>query len=139
MITIKEQLRGYRYVCAHIKALESEAKELYYKARLPTAPPPDGVKVQTQPSRDPMADIAVMYLDKIDMLKAEIMKAEQQRASIMRIIDSLAEQEKYLITQRYFFGKSWDEIAINMGYSKRHATRSHGRILGKLENKKRCP
>lgn len=72
-----------------------------------------------------MADLENQYLHKIDKLVEEKVKLE-------RLIEVLEPVERLLIRTKYIECKTFEEVAVLIGYTWRHTIRLHGKILNKL-------
>lgn len=70
-----------------------------------------------------------------DRLYHRLLRAYEARVKVHEeIYDAIekmqsTEAERVLLLYRYVDGKSWEEIAVKMGYTWRHTLRLHGRAL----------
>jgi RNA polymerase sigma factor (sigma-70 family) len=61
-------------------------------------------------------------------------KAVKTRLDIEQAIDVLPARERRIIRSYYIYGKLWEDIANEMGYSIQHIWRLHSNILKKLRD-----
>lgn len=78
-----------------------------------------------------LADADGKILEQINRL-IEDKRAANEMISVLR-----KGPQREVMYQRYVLLKSWEQIALDMGYSYRHITRLHGAALEEL--RKRCP
>ena len=65
---------------------------------------------------------------------SEIEKCKHRRAQIEKTIDSIGQElHKEVLCQKYICGKSLEEIAFSLNYSKRHIERIHLAALNLLK------
>lgn len=87
------------------------------------------INVQEQPletNEDRMVEYADMSVIIDDMIKDLSKKQEK----ILKEIDKLENRiHKTILIERYMRSQSWEEIAEQLGYDKRHVTRLHGNAL----------
>lgn len=74
------------------------------------------------------------YMAKLDELLRELDAEREMQMIVYREIrqainamEDATEQE--ILIRRYTLGQSWEKIAVEMGYSYRHITRTHGMAL----------
>lgn len=74
------------------------------------------------------------YMAKLDELLRELdaereiqMVVYQEIRQAINAMEDTTEQE--ILIRRYTLGQSWEKIAVEMGYSYRHITRTHGMAL----------
>ena len=75
-------------------------------------------------------DLENQYLHKIDFLI-------QEQRYIENIIEVLEPAERLLMRTKYIECKTFEEVAVTMGYTWRHTIRLHGKILEKLNRQMR--
>ena len=63
-------------------------------------------------------------------IKRSVKQSQQIKAEVLAAISKVQNTNyRTLLTLRYIDGLSWEEIAVEMHYSYRHACRVHGRAL----------
>lgn len=72
-----------------------------------------------------IADLENNYLHKIDGLM-------QEQRDLEKLIEKLEPVERLLIRTKYIECKTFEEVAVLIGYTWRHTIRLHGNILDKL-------
>ena len=71
-------------------------------------------------------ELQQLYREKVAELEAQMLEIEQA-------IEPLEPLERILIRLHYFQGFTWEQIALELNYTRRHITRMHGRALEKLQ------
>ena len=75
-------------------------------------------------------------VDMADKLGAERLKAIRLRREIEDAVASVPDGRlRMLLRYRYVDGMTWERIAVNMGYERRHITRLHGEALTAMQVK----
>lgn len=82
-------------------------------------------------------------IGKIVDLQAEINRDLEQLMELKRdIVDTIKAVDnmeyRFLLERRYLCFKSWDQIAVEMGYNVRHAYRLHDAALNSIKILKSC-
>ena len=112
---------------------------------------PHGTKL-TDPTGQKAISLADKYNAKREQLTTKLTELEYEQivlrsklwAKRMEIVDTISRvfdpddvmSKTYytLLTMRYIDGKSWEKIAVEIGYTWRHTIRLHGEALKKVEN-----
>lgn len=155
----KEYLMQCQYIDARLKTIDANIerirKELYLMGDISLSSSwGDGQPHSTQPG-DPTGKKATKLADsnnaKREELKGKLLKLEYGQIMLrselwskrMEIIDKISmivnfdhpETTVYykLLTMRYVEGKSWETIAVDIGYTWRHTIRLHGEALKRME------
>lgn len=144
-MTAKEYLRQIRRLDRQLELLFEKRTELEKAQIFMRSPRLDGSRVQTSPSGDPPW---MNYLTKWDELTIRIGEQwdrliEQKNIIADKIMSLPDERHIKLLELRYIDYKSFEEIAVEMGYSFDYVLKLHGRALvafrevmdGKEENK----
>ena len=92
-------------------------------------------KIATTFSKEP--DF-IRRVERIDALEREISRTSEQclaaceeiSGMIMRVSDYTCQE---ILTERYLFNRSWDEIVADIKYSKSHIYRLHKKGLDEIE------
>ena len=131
MMTAKEYLQQIYHLDRKIKRLEAKREAIradLYSVKSTTDYNAD--RVQTSVEGDTM----LRLIAKVDSIERDIV-TELERAVVLK--DKISKQieqlddetAKDILSQRYIEFLSFDEIAINLHYSRRHIDRLHGRAL----------
>lgn len=78
---------------------------------------------------DQLTDLIAKIVDIQEEIKQQLQKSYELMAKIEKAIEKLPEREKYLIRARYIEGKTWEQIAVDMGYSWKQVHRIHAKAL----------
>lgn len=131
MMTAKEYLQQIYHLDRRIKRLQSRREEIradLYSVKSTTDYNAD--RVQTSVAGDSM----LRLIAKVDSIERDIVKELDQLISMKTRISKEIEQvqdatAKDILYQRYVSCLSFEQIAVNLGYSRRHIDRLHGRAL----------
>lgn len=127
----KTELKYYREIVLGAEKLAEEIERLRCKAESRTWP--DGMP-HSNYSEDRLSGIVVKIVDLSKLLEAKQESLNFRRKQIEAAIDKLDPREQALIRLKYIYGLNWEQVAKELNYSVRQATRIHGVILGKIEN-----
>ena len=130
-MTAKEYLRQIRRIDQHIDSLIREREDLEKAQTFLRSPQIEGDRVQTSPSGDPPF---MGYLLKWDKLTQQIgeewdMLIELKHEAISRINSLKDSRHIDLLMRRYVRYESFEQIAVDMGYSFDYVLKIHGRAL----------
>jgi DNA-directed RNA polymerase specialized sigma subunit len=91
---------------------------------------PEGEKVQKSPDLDKLCTGVSKLIDFERETEAEVEECINKRKAIIAQIDAIPSKAYYVVlTDRYVREKTFDEIASEMGCTKRHALRLHSEAL----------
>lgn len=121
----------YREIVLGAEKLAEEIERLRCKAESRTWP--DGMP-HSNYSEDRLSGIVVKIVDLSKLLEAKQESLNFRRKQIEAAIDQLDPRAQALIRLKYIYGLNWEQVAKELNYSVRQATRMHGVILGKLDN-----
>lgn len=125
----KTELKYYREIVLGAEKLAEEIERLRSKAESRTWP--DGMP-HSNYSEDRLSGIVVKIVDLSKLLEAKQESLNFRRKQIEAAIDQLDPREQALIRLKYIYGLNWEQVAKELNYSVRQATRLHGAILGKM-------
>lgn len=130
-MTAKEYLRQIRRIDQHIDSLIREREDLEKAQTFLRSPQIEGDRVQTSPSGDPPF---MGYLLKWDKLTQQIGEEwdkliELKHEAISRINNLKDSRHIDLLMRRYVRYESFEQIAVDMGYSFDYVLKIHGRAL----------
>lgn len=129
---VKQWLWRYREAKKDIRRLEEELRELMESQESASA---IGYSDMPKGSLD-QSDLSD-YLVEREKVWRKIQKARYRNAMIMNEIKNVIERldtadEKYILSNRYLIGKSWEDICSECRYSWRQMHRIHCKSLGKI-------
>lgn len=123
-MTAKEWLSRARRMSGRLRALQTSKEQAF--ARATSAAVAGGEHV----SGGLPADKLVAYAEVSRVVDRQIAKLEHTRAEILQVIEQVDDNTlSMLLTEYYVNDKTWDEIAVQMHYSRRQVTRLHGHAL----------
>jgi RNA polymerase sigma factor (sigma-70 family) len=129
----KHELKEYYWLKANIRKLEERIEELEtLAAKQTTGIKNDADARVSHGSHDRLGDVVAQIADLKSELQEELSKAYAAVAKIEKAITELPDREKYLIRARYIELKTWEEIAVEMGYSWRGIHKIHSGALKML-------
>jgi len=116
----KAYLIRYRHAAARLHAISDHIAELRATAE----------QLRTEDGHRIALDKAVAELvDAQEKASAEVSQLCRTETEISCVIERVADPYRTLLYERYINGKTWDQIAEAMHYSRRGATKMHGRAL----------
>ena len=125
---IKEYLNQIRYVDNEIQAHLEERSRLRQAIELKTTSYNDNKVQETNSST--YDDRYVKYVDMADIINEKIDTLIDLKMKVSSEIDRLDKAEhRLLLRQRYINQKSFEQIAVQMGYEIRQIHRIHGNAL----------
>lgn len=124
-MTAKEWLMRGRGIEREIKALEQSQREAYERL---TRAVTSLDKISVKSTKDPhLFDAYAMLADKISQRTAELIGI---RVEIMQTVERLPdERHRTLLIDRYIRGLSWEQVAVDIGYSWMQMHRLHAAAL----------
>lgn len=129
----KKELQEYYWTQRNIEKLELRIDELMAIAtKQTTRIKNDADSIHGTGYSDRLGDVMAEMADLREGLKEQLQQALDGQLMIEHAIKKLPEREKYLIRARYIERKSWEKIAVDMGYSWKQVHRIHSGALGLL-------
>ena len=96
-------------------------------------------RVQTRKIGDNFADTISKIVDLENEINADIDVLVEYKSRARKLIEKLDDDVlKVILYDRYFRGCTFEEIAVEIGYSWRHTCRLHGFALQKLNHVIEC-
>ena len=90
-------------------------------------------------AKSSMENAVVKILDLENEINADIDRLVDLKREILEAIHQVSNMNyQLLLEMRYVSGKSWDEVAMAMGYDPRTVFRMHGKALKKVEENEKC-
>ena len=129
----KEFLNKIRYIDMMINCKLEQVAELR-SMLLPSAIRYDKDKVQTSPDADSMSDTMSKVIELEEKINNDIDKLVDLKSVAREKIEQMEnEVEKVILYKRYFGNESFENIAVECGYSWRHIHRLHGEALNNFD------
>lgn len=95
----------------------------------------EGERVQSSGSQDKMADVVCKIADLKAEIKAEVDNLLKLKREVRSVINQVSEPVMMsVLHKRYLQYKSWEQIAVEMGFTYRWCTKLHGKALQEVEN-----
>jgi len=127
----KEYLRRYRSSKRREKHILEEIQRLRMDKMFPSVVYDD--MPHAHDHKD-LSDYAVLIDEQIQNLKEERLERAEIYTEIEKKIKEMADDgEQELLRLRYIQGKSFEEVAVEMGYVYGHIIRLHGKALRNIE------
>ena len=124
----KRELQDYCWLKLNIQKLEDRLQVLQSRAESVTQSMEQEV-VSGGCKRDRLGDSVAEIVKVSDQINRELNRMYRTELRIREAISVLPEREKMLMTLRYLECKSWEEVAVEMGYSWQHVHKIHPRCL----------
>lgn len=134
---LKRILTSYRYCLDKEARINQQIEELETRL-MPSAIRYDKDKIQTSPI-DPMIKIATEIADLQKELEEAMVQCRASCATATKLINSLDDgtydggKMADILTMRWIKGKSWNQIAYDMHYSKQRCFQINSKAIAKLE------
>ena len=95
--------------------------------------------VKSSGGRGSVEQVAIQVADKKARIAEQIGKLLAAKDAARKVIDLLPEgPERTVLIHRYILLGSWEQIAVDLGYSYRHVLRLHGWALRDLDDRWHC-
>ena len=125
----KEFLNKIRYINMMINCKLEQVAELR-SMLLPGAIRYDKDKVQTSHDADTISDTMIKVIELEEKVNADIDELVELKSVAREKIERMENDiEKVILYKRYFNNESFENIAVECGYSWRHIHRLHGEAL----------
>jgi hypothetical protein len=136
-MTVKQFLQEIHFLNKAINADLDELSRL--RSLLESAGPPKlkpGSKVKTGVSEDRFAGAMAEIIDLEAAIMADIRRMGAVQKQIREMLQKMSVPEhRLLLQERYINSKSWEKIALILGFSWRHTMRVHAKALKEFEEK----
>jgi DNA-directed RNA polymerase specialized sigma subunit len=129
----REILRRTLHIDDEIKALQEEQRQL--EESLSTLQSFDYQKpiVKSSGGRGSVENVAIQVADGKERIARKISTLIAAKDAARELIERLPEgAERNVLVQRYILLRSWEQTAVELGYSYRHVIRLHGEALRQL-------
>ena len=99
----------------------------------------DGDRVQTSLSADKFSDTIAKIIELENKINADIDTLVEYKDKARELIECMRDDvEKVVLYDRYFNNMSFEQIAVNTGYSWRHIHRIHANALRNFKDVMEC-
>lgn len=129
----KEQLRAYKALRIERDKLARMLAELEATIYGPKAQSLNGMPRNGSGALCPTENLAIRKVELEERYKATVDQLAGQMLEIEQAIEPLAPTERTLIRLHYFKDLTWEQVAVEMGYTWRHVHRIHGKALDHLQ------
>ena len=130
-MTTKEWLNRGRRLNRRLQALQESKRQAYERAISSTAAA--GSDFVGSPSNFSLVDKNASYANLSAAVDMQIKRLEEARAEILHILNQLEDNTlATLLTEYYVNDKTWEEVAVSMGYSWRQVLRLHGQAVQEI-------
>ena len=133
----KEKLRQYGWLMKNVALLEDQLAELETKATSTTINIKQDM-ISGGCSEDKMSGQVAQIVDLKNQINQKLEKAYAIRQKIEEAIEVLDEREKLLVRLKYIQCKTWEEVAVEMGYTWQHTHKIHAKCLDDLKEVIEC-
>lgn len=130
----KAQLRAYKHLRQERDKLKGQIEELEAVVYGPKGQGLDGMPRSGSGNNDHIIDRKGDRLDELRKLyDTKVAELEAQMLEIEQAIEPLEPTQRTIIRLHYFQGLTWEQVAVELGYSWRHVHRLHGAAIEKLQ------
>lgn len=136
-MTAKEFLQQYRDIDDSINAKLEQIHKL--KLRAGSVSSPVGTGVHSSAPSDPVGSITLKIVDLEQEINCDIDRLVDIQHEIYEVITKVSEQRLRTILESCYLNlKSFEQIAVDMGYCYRHICRLHGKALAEVKRVLEC-
>lgn len=129
----KQELQEYYWLRRNILRLEHRIEELETMATKQTSRLKNNADARVAHGNyDRLGDTVAEIGDLETEIREQLRKSYEAATRIEKAIDDLPDREKYLVRARYIELKTWEQIAVDMGYSWRQVHNIHSLALQEL-------
>ena len=124
---IKEKFKNYYWINKNIEQLEDELLVIESRVMKVTQTFSDLPKMKGH--CDKLADNVSDMIEIQNKINRKLPELYKLRSEIEELINKLPAREQQLIMARYIHVKKFEEIAVDMGYSRQHIHDIHSKAL----------
>lgn len=129
----KEELRGYRDLKREAKYLEETIERIEAEIYAPRTTRLDKLPGAQSNGTGPTERLALKHMELLDLYRAKLVELRAGQLEVEKAIEPLPTDERMLMRYRYLEGLTWEEVAVEMGYTWRHVHRIHARALERVK------
>ena len=138
-MTVKEYLKQYLDIEKSIKQKQAEIRH-YESVAVSIAQTCSGIGSNPNGGSDKVGQTVAIVLDLKNDIAAEVKRLVDKQREIELNIEKINDDRLEIILKyKYINGATFEQIAVQMGYSYRQICRLHGFALKKLQNVLECP
>ena len=132
----KERLRQHEWLMKNIQMLEDQLTELETRATSVTIQLKQDL-ICGSGCKDTMSDQVARIVDLKGKINQKLGQAYKLRMEIEEAIEVLPEREKLLVRLKYIKCMTWEQVAVEMGYTWQHTHKIHSLALDELKIEKK--
>ena len=106
---MRDKLKNYRAICAELEDVTTELESLRTTDAVQSAATPPY-------SKHSVAETGLPTTDEVRTLLAKQAALRTRKREVERFVESCPEEMRYILTQKYFKGRSNLYIAMQLGY-----------------------
>ena len=129
----KAQLREYKSLRLERDKLARLIVELEEVIYSPKAQQLHGMPRNGSGALSPTENLALRHMELEAKYKEAVEKLTAQMVEIEDAIQVLEPRERTIIRLHYLQGLTWEQVAVETGYTWRHVQRLHGKALERLQ------
>ena len=130
---VKDRLNQYRWIVKTIEEMENRLLEIDAKLEKVTTRLKHDV-VQASMQADKWGDLISLKCEIQDKINDRLRDSYTEMRYIENMISVLPERERLMMVYKYIDGKTWEEVAVAMNYTRRHMHKIHSECLIKLKH-----
>lgn len=124
----KERLRRYRDLLAEKKQLDKQLEIIEAALYNPKIPQMKQTP-RAQPQGNATEDLANKHLELLDYYRNKLAELAMEELAIEEVMERLPARERKVLRAYYLRGLTWEEVAVDVGYTWRHVHRVHSSAL----------
>lgn len=129
----KEQLKTYRDIKKEHDHLAQKIIQLKLEMYGPRSQRMDGMPRSGPGENYVLEERMDQKTELLQLLKEKAQELVEAMEVIEHAIEKLEPRERHLVRLHYIDGLTWEQVAVEMGYSWRQVHRIHGDALAKLK------
>lgn len=134
----KERLRRYRDLLKEKKQLEKQLETI--EAALYNPKIQQLKQTPRAPSQgNATEDLANKHLELLDYYRDKLAELAMEQLAVEEVMERLPARERKVLRAYYIRGLTWEEVAVDVGYTWRHVHRVHSSALQLLAAMEETP
>ena len=125
----KEELRGYRDLKLEAEQIKDFIDRIEAEMYAPKTTRLDAIPGANPHGTGPTERLALKHAELLDRYKEKLVELRAGQLKVEKAIEPLRPEERRLLRYRYIEGLTWEEVAVEMGYSWRQTHRIHAKAL----------
>jgi RNA polymerase sigma factor (sigma-70 family) len=131
----KDELKKYQAIKKERKQIADYLQQLELELDAPGSPRLDGMPFNPSSNKNPMASKVATKVDLLRLYESKAAELDAALLAIEKAIDTLDHTERMLMRYHYIDGLTWEDVAVEIGYSWRQTHRLHAKALRQIEDK----